>query len=73
MQRRQFVIGAVLGTASLVSRPAYAIGSTLKLVYPYAPGSGGDVLARLLADDMRKTLGDAPVERPSAVYNVSDM
>jgi hypothetical protein len=37
MQRRQFVIGAVLGTASLVSRPAYAIGSTLKLVYPMHP------------------------------------
>jgi tripartite-type tricarboxylate transporter receptor subunit TctC len=41
----------------LLSRPAKAAGSTMRFVYPYAPGSGGDVLVRLLAEDMQKKLG----------------
>jgi tripartite-type tricarboxylate transporter receptor subunit TctC len=57
MQRRDFLIGAATVAAGVCGPQAHGAGATLKLIYPYAPGSGGDVLARLLADDMQKKLG----------------
>lgn len=56
MHRREFLLGSA--AAAFLSGPqADAAGGTLKLVYPYAPGSGGDALARLLADDIQNKLG----------------
>ncbi len=57
MYRREFLLGAVAATAGLCSYQADAAGTTLKIIYPYSPGSGGDVLARLLAQDIQKKLG----------------
>jgi tripartite-type tricarboxylate transporter receptor subunit TctC len=57
MYRREFLLGAAVTATNLWNRTADAAGATLKLIYPYAPGSGGDILARRLADDMQKALG----------------
>lgn len=61
MDRRTFLIGGAAGVSAGVGGwpggPARAAGTNMKFVYPYAPGSGGDVLVRLLADDLQKKLG----------------
>jgi tripartite-type tricarboxylate transporter receptor subunit TctC len=57
MDRRAFLVGAGAGLGGLLCGNAQAAGGTMKFVYPYAPGSGGDALVRLLADDMQKKLG----------------
>lgn len=57
MHRRDFLIGAATVGACLCGPQAHAAGGTLKFIYPYVPGSGGDILARRLADDMQKALG----------------
>jgi tripartite-type tricarboxylate transporter receptor subunit TctC len=46
----------VAAGGALLARDAEA-AATLRFIYPYAPGSGGDVLVRLLAEDMQKALG----------------
>lgn len=57
MNRRTFIsFGGVAG-ANVLWGPAWATEAPLKFIYPYAPGSGGDILVRLLAEDMRKKLG----------------
>ena len=53
MDRRAFLIGAGAGLGGLLCGNAHAAGATMKFVYPYSPGSGGDALVRLLADDMQ--------------------
>lgn len=63
MDRRSFVIGAAAAASSLLiarPRPARA-AATLKFVYPYTSGSGGDTLARVLADDLEKKLGRSAI------------
>jgi tripartite-type tricarboxylate transporter receptor subunit TctC len=61
VDRRTFLIGAAAGVGAAIDTglhgPAQAAATTMKFVYPYAPGSGGDVLVRLLADDLQKKLG----------------
>lgn len=58
MDRRQFIAGAAtLATGGVIGAAAQAADSLLKFVYPYAPGSGGDILVRVLADDLQKKLG----------------
>jgi tripartite-type tricarboxylate transporter receptor subunit TctC len=60
VDRRAFLIGAAgvsAGIGGLTLRSARAAGANMRFVYPYAPGSGGDVLVRLLADDLQKKLG----------------
>lgn len=57
MHRRQFLLGAATMAAGFCGCQTHAAGTTLKFVYPYAPGSGGDVLVRLLAEDMQTKLG----------------
>jgi len=57
MYRREFLLRAAATAAGLWSPQADAAGGTLRFIYPYAPGSGGDILARLLAEDMQKKLG----------------
>lgn len=57
MDRRQFTAGAATALAGgAFAGPVFA-GDLLKFIYPYAPGSGGDVLVRVLADDLQKKLG----------------
>src|SRR5690606_36265249 len=34
---------------------------TMKIVVPFAPGGGGDVLGRLIADELAQTLGHAVI------------
>ncbi len=53
MDRRRFLIGAGLGMGGILSRSVAAAGSVLKFIYPYAPGSGGDILVRLLAEHLQ--------------------
>lgn len=57
MYRREFLLAAAGTAAGLCNRTADAAGATLKFIYPYAPGSGGDALARLLGEDIQKKLG----------------
>jgi tripartite-type tricarboxylate transporter receptor subunit TctC len=57
MDRRIFLAGAGATASAFMVRGAKAMASSMKILYPYAPGSGGDILARLLADDMSKKLG----------------
>ena len=56
MNRRNFLAGTASVAGALATRVAHAMASTVKLVYPYTPGSGGDILARVLADDIGKRL-----------------
>lgn len=56
MDRRQFTVG-VAASAGMFGAPALAADGLLKFIYPYAPGSGGDILVRVLADDLQKKLG----------------
>ena len=57
MDRRHFIAGVATAAAGGVfGGPAFA-ADLLKFIYPYAPGSGGDILVRVLADDLQKKLG----------------
>ncbi|MDE2364899.1 MAG: hypothetical protein KGM42_19650 [Hyphomicrobiales bacterium] len=56
MDRREFMAGGFAAAGMLASGVASA-GALLKFIYPYAPGSGGDLLVRVLADDLQKKLG----------------
>ncbi len=73
--RRQFVISNVaLCSASLGSawvNAASAQTRTLRLVVPYPPGGPLDIVARLLADKVKDTLGPVVVEnKPGAGGNL---
>ena len=63
MHRRRFVTSALAaGGASLIARPArtesYPVASrTIRLVVPFAPGGGVDVLARLYAEALKDAHG----------------
>ena len=58
MDRRRFLVAAGIGIGGMLcGRPGEAAGSVLKFIYPYAPGSGGDILVRLLADDLQNKFG----------------
>lgn len=56
MHRRIFLAGAAAASAALFIERAGAAGSTLKLIYPYAPGGGGDLVVRMLTDPMQASL-----------------
>jgi tripartite-type tricarboxylate transporter receptor subunit TctC len=60
VDRRTFLAGAAATAAALPAGEARA-AATLRFIYPYAPGSGGDVLVRLLAEDMQKALGSPAI------------
>jgi tripartite-type tricarboxylate transporter receptor subunit TctC len=63
MHRRRFVTSALAATgASLIARPARAqsypvAGRPIRLVVPFAPGGGVDVLARLYAEALKDAHG----------------
>ncbi len=60
MHRRTFVslglgaLGALFGSRAV---SAQAQGGTLKIVFPFSPGSPGDVTSRLIADSISTALG----------------
>ena len=58
-----FAVGAVLGASG-----AFAQSKTVKIVVPYTPGSGPDILSRLMSDQIPKDGGPAIIveNRPGA-------
>jgi tripartite-type tricarboxylate transporter receptor subunit TctC len=44
-------------SASLGVAPAFAQSKTLKIIVPYTPGSGPDILSRLMGEQLQKTGG----------------
>lgn len=57
MDRRHFMAGVATATAGGVFGGSAFAADLLKIVYPYAPGSGGDLLIRVLAEELQKKLG----------------
>jgi tripartite-type tricarboxylate transporter receptor subunit TctC len=58
MDRRDLVKGGIAAvSAGLLFRRAAAQGVTRRLIYPYAAGDGGDVLTRLVANELQDRLG----------------
>lgn len=68
MDRRQFMAGVASAAAGGVFGGTALAADLLKFIYPYAPGSGGDILVRVLADDLQKKLGISAIvdNRPGA-------
>ena len=74
MFKRRIVICAALG-AALMPLPARAQAfpqRPIRMVVPFAPGTGPDVMARAIAEAMRPTLGQpvVPENRPGAGGNI---
>ena len=64
LNRRQFNhflagtgVAALAGTSSLAQAAPGDSTGTMRLVVPFAPGGGGDVLGRLFADKMAVEMG----------------
>lgn len=59
--RRRLVAGAAAGAALLAVRPLMAAdrfpSKPVRIVYPFAPGGGMEVVLRVLAQDMQNTTG----------------
>lgn len=56
MLTRRALIGA--GAALAATRGAEAQSGPVRIVFPFAPGGGGDAMARFLAEELRKDLGE---------------
>ncbi|HEY0857086.1 MAG TPA: tripartite tricarboxylate transporter substrate binding protein [Albitalea sp.] len=74
MQRRRF-LNAAVATAAATAFPAAAQAwpaRPIKLVVPFPPGSSPDIIARLIAEPLAQSLGQAIVidNRPGAGGNV---
>src|SRR5260370_15911088 len=63
MRRRDFIKAAIVAAAAWpISSPAESFPSRpITLIVPFAAGGPTDVLARILADQMRRTLGQTVV------------
>ena len=75
MDRRQFLATVAAGSAAAASPFAMAQewpANPVRWVVPYPPGGGTDVLARTVAEAMRKTLNQTIVidNRPGASTNI---
>ena len=55
-------------SVSVLADETWPTKQTLKIVVPYAPGGGADILARLLAEQISRTQGSTMVieNRPGA-------
>ena len=57
MNRRELVVGGLALSVAAGSRPARAqSGPLTKIIFPFAPGAGGDMLCRLLAEHLPTAL-----------------
>jgi tripartite-type tricarboxylate transporter receptor subunit TctC len=60
--KRSFLLGAVaLVLGALASGGAYAQSKTLKIIVPYTPGSGPDILSRLMSEQIPRDGGPSVV------------
>ena len=58
MHRRNFLAGSVgLSLAASAGRLRAESGPLTKIIFPFAPGGGGDTLLRLVADQLQPMLG----------------
>ena len=61
MITRRFALHAVATAAALCAAPALAQHAwperPIRIIVPYAAGQGADVLTRLVAQELQKTLG----------------
>ena len=75
--RRQMLVAAAAGTASMVVPEAWAQSTwpnkPLRLVVPFAPGGSSEIVARAIAGEMAKTIGqNVFVEnKPGAAGNIA--
>ncbi|MDH7799345.1 MULTISPECIES: tripartite tricarboxylate transporter substrate-binding protein [unclassified Beijerinckia] len=61
INRRKVLAGAAAASASLIAKPTLAQNQPIKIIYPFAPGGGGDGVVRYLADQMRQALGETVI------------
>ena len=54
-------LGAALVPSAMAQAPAWQPERPIRLVVPYGPGGSSDVIARLLAGEMAKTLGQSVI------------
>ena len=67
----RFVLAAVLGSAVTALAQSYP-NRTIRLVVPYTPGGGTDIVARVIAAKMSESIGQNVVveNRPGANGNI---
>jgi len=76
LTRRQLLIGAgtsALGLASFISHADTWPTKPLRLIVPFAPGGSSEIVARALAGEMSKTIGQSVFveNKPGAAGNIA--
>jgi tripartite-type tricarboxylate transporter receptor subunit TctC len=72
LKMTQILFLAVAAPAALMSAAAQQPGRTITIVVPYTPGTGIDILARLLGEELQKRWGQPVVveNKPGASGNI---
>ena len=67
-----FFVLAVAAPGAFMSAAAQQAGRTITIVVPYTPGTGIDILARLLGEELQKRWGQSVVveNKPGASGNI---
>jgi tripartite-type tricarboxylate transporter receptor subunit TctC len=66
-------LSVLVGTAMLVSAPAQSLSNRpITIIVPYSPGTGPDVMARIVGEELQKRWNQAVVidNRPGATGNI---
>ncbi|MEI6718636.1 MAG: tripartite tricarboxylate transporter substrate binding protein [Betaproteobacteria bacterium] len=76
LSRRQLLVGAgtsALGLASFISHADTWPTKPLRLIVPFAPGGSSEIVARALAGEMSKTIGQSVFveNKPGAAGNIA--
>ena len=61
MLHRVLLRVAFAAIAVVWSAAALAQGQTIRIIYPFAPGGGGDAVLRILVDKMQESLNQTVV------------